>query len=435
MLWKLGAGVPLLLAGSSVHALVTAIRVEGSGLSRADDAFLNELERATFRYFSDFAHPETGLVKDRNHVTREDKREIASIAATGFGLTALCIADGRGWLPRGEARQRARTALQFLGERMPHEHGFFYHFVNWQTGEREWKCELSSIDTAILLCGVLTCRQYFRDSQIRKWADEIYDRMDWVWMMNGGELLSHGWKPESGFLKYRWDTYCEHMMLYLLAIGAKRHPIPAATWENWKRPRFEYGGLRYISAPDPLFVHQYSHAWFDFRGQHDRHADYFENSVIATKAHRAFCLSLANRFPHFREDVWGITASDSRKGYVVWGGPPELGPIDGSIVPSAVAGSLPFLATECMRCLQTLREQYGSQAWTRYGFADAFNPADGWVGPDIIGINAGITLLMAENARTGFVWQTFMKNREIVNALKNVGFRAAKVKATGALRR
>ena len=324
MLWKLGAGVTL-LTGTPAHALVAAIRVEGSGLSRADDALLDELEHATFRFFAECTHPETGLVKDRNHVIGEDKREIASIAATGFGLTALCIADGRGWLPRGEARRRARTALQFLCERMPHERGFFFHFVNWRTGEREWKCELSSIDTAILLCGVLTCRQHFRDSQIRKWADEIYDRMDWVWMLNGGELLTHGWKPESGFLKSRWAHYCEHMMLYLLAIGARRHPIPTAAWEVWKRPWLEYAGLRYISAPDPLFVHQYSHAWIDFRGLRDRHADYFENSVVATKAHRAFCTSLANKFPHFGQDVWGITASDSRKGYVVWGGPPSWG--------------------------------------------------------------------------------------------------------------
>jgi hypothetical protein len=422
MLWKLGIGAPLLLASNPARAVVASFRVEDSGLSQADDAFLEELERATFHYFADCAHPDSGLVKDRHHVTGTDDRPVASIAATGFGLSALCIADGRGWLPRGEARQRARAALQFLCERMPHEHGFFYHFVNWRTGEREWKCELSSIDTALLLCGVLTCRQHFRDGEIRKWATEIYDRMDWVWMMNGGELLTHGWKPESGFLKSRWAHYCEHMMLYLPAIGARRHPIPAAAWDAWKRPWFEYAGLRYISGTDPLFVHQYSHAWIDFRGQRDRHADYFENSVLATKAHRAFCIGLAKKFPHYGEDVWGITASDSRKGYVVWGGPPELGPIDGSIVPSAAAGSLPFLTAECLRCLRTLRERYPKQSWTRYGFADAFNPADDWVGPDVIGINAGITILMAENTRSGFVWETFMKNKEVIDAMKKVGF-------------
>lgn len=396
---------------------------EQPALSAADRSFLDEVERATFRFFADNAHPATGLVKDRNHIVGEDDRQIASIAATGFGLTALCIADERGWLKRGEAAQRVRTTLRFLRERMPQEHGFFYHFVNWQTGEREWKCELSSIDTAILLCGVLTCRQHFRDAEIRRLAGEIYDRVDWAWMLNGGKFLAHGWKPESGFLAARWDTYCEHMMLYLLAIGARQHPIPATAWDEWKRPWFEYGGHRYLSPREPIFVHQYSHAWFDFRGKRDRHANYFENSVLAARAHRAFCASLAGKFPHFADDVWGITASDSPKGYVVWGGPPEIGPLDGSLVPSAPAGSLPFLPAESIRCLRTFRDFYGALAWTRYGFADAFNPATGWVGPDVIGINAGISLLMAENARSGFVWKTFAKNKEVRSALAKVGFR------------
>jgi len=422
MLLRLGLGAPFVFGANPSGAVVAGFEVEVTRPSAEDDAFLEELERATFRYFTDATHPATGLVKDRHHTDSADDRPVASIAATGFGLTALCIADECGWLPRDEARQRARTALQFLHERMPQERGFFYHFVNWQTGEREWNCELSSIDTALLLCGVLTCRQHFHDNEIRKSAEEIYDRMDWVWMMNGGDLLTHGWKPESGFLKSRWDNYCEHMMLYLLAIGARKHAIPAAAWDAWKRPQIEYAGLRYITPREPLFVHQYSHAWVDFRGQRDRYADYFHNSVIATKAHRIFCTRLVKKFPHFGEDVWGITASDSRKGYVVWGGPPEFGPLDGSLVPSAVAGSLPFLPTECLRCLRTLRERYGKQSWTRYGFADAFNPADGWVGPDVIGINAGITLLMAENLRSGSVWKIFMKNHEVLNAMKRVGF-------------
>jgi hypothetical protein len=425
-LMRLGLGGPLLLGANHARAVLADFKIEESQLSKEEDAFLEELGQVTFRYFIDATHPVTGLVKDRHHVTGKDDRPVASMAATGFGLTALCIADERGWLPSAEARERARTTLKFLRERMPHERGFFYHFVNWQTGEREWNCELSSIDSALLLCGVLTCRQHFRDNEIRQWAEAIYDRMDWRWMMNGGDLLTHGWKPESGFLKSRWDTYCEHMMLYLLAIGARHHAIPAAAWDAWKRPWFEFAGVRYITPREPLFVHQYSHAWIDFRGQRDRHADYFENSVTATKAHSLFCTRLAGKFPHFGEDVWGITASDSRKGYVVWGGPPELGPLDGSLVPSAVAGSLPFLPKECLRCLRTLRERYSKQSWTRYGFADAFNPADGWVGPDVIGINAGITLLMADNARSGFVWRTFMKNQEVVDAMKRVGFRKAR---------
>lgn len=423
LLRNLSWSAPLLLLSSRSTLLAASARRTTPTLTAADDALLEEIERATFTFFQENAHPETGLVRDRCHVNGEDRREVASVAATGFGLTALCIADQRRWLKPGEAAARVRTTLQFLHERMPHEHGFFYHFVNWRNGEREWRCELSSIDTAILICGVLTCRQHFRDRQIRQLAQEIYERVDWAWMLNGQSLLSHGWKPETGFLKARWDTYCEHMLLYLLAIGARRHAIPAAAWEEWKRPWVEYRGFRYLSPREPIFVHQYSHAWFDFHGKRDRHADYFANSVVATQAHQAFCAGLADRWPHFSQDVWGITASDSARGYVAWGGPPEIGELDGTLVPSAAAGSLPFLLQDCVRCLRQFRERHTAAAWTRFGLADAFNPAKGWVGPDVIGINAGISLLMAENARTGFVWNTFMENPEARRAMKLVGFR------------
>lgn len=211
MLRSVALGAPLLLARIPARQLVAATPPAQTGFSPEDDAFLDELERATFQYFAECAHPETGLVKDRNRTQGADDREVASIAATGFGLTALCIADARGWLRHAEAVQRARTALRFLRHRMPHERGFFYHFVNWRSGERVWKCELSSIDTAILLCGVLTCREHFPGKEMRALTDSIYDRVDWAWMMNDGPLLTHGWKPETGFLKARWDAYCEHM--------------------------------------------------------------------------------------------------------------------------------------------------------------------------------------------------------------------------------
>ena len=425
MLRKLGAGLPALLGGTAAVRLSAAEAKPPPRLSAADEDFLDELERVTFRFFWECADPETGLVKDRELAGGGGPTNVASLAATGFGLSSLCIADQRGWLRPGEARERARATLRFLHDRMPHEHGFFYHFVDWRSGERVWQCELSSIDTAILLCGVLTCRQHFlQDAEIRRLAGAICDRVNWEWMTQGGPLLIHGWKPESGFLKSRWDTYCEHMMLYLLAIGAAKHAIPAASWQAWKRPSFEYGGARFIQdrfAP-LLFVHQYSHAWFDFRGRRDRHADYFENSVTATKAHRQFCLSLRAEFPHFSEDLWGITASESSKGYVAWGGPPRTGPVDGTLVPCAAAGSLPFLPAEGVRCLRALRDRFGGRAWKRYGFVDAFNPATNWFSDHVIGINAGITLLMAENARTGFVWRTFMKNQEVRRGMERAGF-------------
>lgn len=392
-------------------------------LGREDDAFLEDLERTTFRFFDECAHPRTGLVKDRSLADRNDEREIASIAATGFGLSALCVADSRGWISHAQARERVMATLRFLTSELPNEHGFFFHFVNWRTGERLWSCELSSIDTALLLAGVLTCRAYFADPEIRRLAKGLYDRVDWPWMANGGSVLRMGWKPESGFLESSWDVYSELMALYLLAIGANEHPLSPASWRAWRRPWVEYKGYRYVSVDAPLFVHQYSHAWFDFQGVRDDTLDYFENSVTATRAHRQFCIDLGREFLVFGEDLWGISASDSAGGYVAWGGPPRQGPLDGTLVPCAAAGSLPFTPSECLRCLRSMRARFGDRAWRRYGFVDAFNPAKGWFDPDVIGIDAGITLLMAENLRTRLLWRIFMQNAEARRAMKLVGFK------------
>jgi len=413
------------LAGAAAGLATFPLPCVARTIGRLSDAeFLNELERAAGLYFWEAADSATGLVKDRVRADgSSDPRQIASIAATGFGLTALCIAHKRRYLDRTKVRQRVATTLRFLWEKLPHEHGFYFHFINARTGEREWKSELSSIDTSLLLCGVLTAREYFNDREIRHLATQIYERVDWPWMLNGSEALSHGWYPEKGFIKSRWDHYCELMMIYLLAIGSPTHPVHPSAWEAFTRPPFEYEGIRYINSPAPLFVHQYSHAWFDFRRQRDRHADYFDNSVLATKAHIRFCANLRPRFPHFSEDLWGITASDGAKGYFAWGGPPEQGPLDGTIVPCAAAGSLPFLPKECLRTLRVMRSRFGEAVWKRYGFIDAFNPQTGWFAPDVIGIDVGISMLMAENTRTGFVWETFMKNREARIAMDKVGFK------------
>jgi hypothetical protein len=213
------------------------------------------------------------------------------------------------------------------------------------------------------------------------------------------------------------------MMMYLLGLGSVPYPLRVETWTAWKRSTFEYDGLRYIGSFAPLFVHQYSQAWFDFRGKHDKYANYFKNSAIATDVHRRFCLELAKLFPDYSDDLWGITASDSQKGYVIWGGPPSTGPIDGTVVPSASAGSLPFLPQPVMRVLQNIKSHYGG-AWCRYGFVNAFNPLKNWYDTDVIGIDTGITMLMAENARTGFVWETFMKNSEAQRGMERAGFKA-----------
>jgi hypothetical protein len=391
-------------------------------LSAQDDEFLEGLEHSNFLFFWEQGNPQTGLIKDRCNVRSKDTSLGASIASTGFGLTAICIGEKRGYVSHADARQRVFQSLWFLFRKLPTHRGFFYHFANINTGERMWDSEVSSVDTAILLCGILTCRQHFQDDAIEELAGAIFDRVDWTWLSEDTSLLSHGWTPELGFIPSRWDLYSELMMMYLLGMGSTSHPLSSDAWFAWKRTVFEYDGLRYVGSFAPLFVHQYSQAWFDFRGKRDHFADYFQNSVIATDVHRRFCLELNEQFSDYSNALWGITASDSQKGYVAWGGPPAMGPIDGTIVPAATGGSLPFLPDATMRVLRTVHDHYG-KAWCRYGFIDAFNPLTDWYDTDVIGIDTGITMLMAENARTGFVWETFMKNPEARRGMENAGFK------------
>jgi len=410
--------IPIVGWGEERRAFVEPPRVPYKG---SDEELLDEIERCAFEYFWKEASENTGQVKDRATAAGNDAHSIASIAATGFGLSGLCIGAARGYRKVDEIVGRVRATLRFLWEVLPHEHGFYYHFVDMSSGERQWKCEISSIDTSLLLCGVLMTRQHFQDARIQDLATKIYERVDWTWMLNGGATFSMGWKPESGFLAARWNHYCELMMIYLLAMGSPTHPVPPETWKAWTRPRVKFQGIEYISGDDPLFTHQYTQAWFDFRGKRDAYADYFENSVKATKAHKQFCVSLKEEFPDYSDSLWGITASDSAVGYQAWGGPPRLGTLDGSVVPCATGGSLPFLFADCMQVLRTMRERY-PKSWGRYGFVDAFNPLKNWYNPDVLGIDLGITMLMAENQRTGFVWDTFMKNREAQKGMERAGF-------------
>jgi hypothetical protein len=390
-------------------------------LAPEDDPFLSEVEHANFLYFTEQANPQTGLVRDRCNVRSESSGVVASIAATGFGLTALCIGHQRGFLSLAEANARVLGALRFLWKKVPVHRGFYFHWADINTGERIWDSEVSSVDTAILLCGILTCRQHFQHSEITQLAHQIFNRVDWTWLSEDTSLLPHGWTPDVGFLPYRWDYYSELMMMYLLGLGSYSHPLPVDAWHAWKRINFEYDGLRYIGSYAPLFVHQYSQAWFDFRKKRDRYADYFQNSVIATDVHRRFCLELGRQFSDYSDDLWGITASDSENGYVIWGGPPTMGLIDGTVVPSAAAGSLPFLPQPVMRVLRTIKSRYPA-AWSRYGFVNAFNPLKNWFDSDVIGIDTGITMLMAENTRSGFVWDTFMRNSEARRGMALAGF-------------
>ena len=385
---------------------------------------MEDIEKAGFLFFWEQADPTTGQVKDRALAAGNDSRTISSVAATGFGLTALCIGDQRGYQPTANIAARVQATLSFLLNQMQPGgmNGFFYHFVDMTTGARAFNSEVSSIDTAILLCGALMCRQHFsQDPQIPGLATQIYNKVNFAWMLDGGTTLSMGWTPEKGFITARWDTYNELMMLYLLGMASPTFPIPASSWWAWTRPSFTYQGFTYISSGAPLFTHQYSHAWFDFRNKKDAFANYFQNSINATMAHRLFCISLAGQFSDYSSDLWGITASDSAKGYVAWGGPPALGPIDGSIVPCATAGSLPFDFSAAIHVLRWIRGHY-AQAWQRYGYVDAFNPLTAWYDPDVIGIDLGISTLMAENQRTQFVWNTFMKDPAAQNGMSLAGF-------------
>jgi hypothetical protein len=412
------------LAASYTEAQTSAPIGSASGapvLSAEDDQFLNDLEHASFLFFWEQGSPKTGMVKDRCNVHNDNQAQAASIAATGFGLTALCIGEQRGFISAGDALQRVFATLRFLWRKLPNHRGFFYHFANPETGERMFDSEVSSVDTAILLCGVLTCRQHFRNSGVAQLANLIFNRVDWTWLSEDTSLLTHGWTPEIGFLPSRWEYYSELMMMYLLGMGSSAYPLKQETWNAWKRLTFEYEGMRYIGSFAPLFVHQYSQAWFDFRGQRDKYADYFQNSVTATEVHRRFCIELGKQYPDYSEDLWGITASDSQHGYVAWGGPPAMGPIDGTVVPSAAGGALPFLPAATMRVLNTIRSRYPA-AWTKYGFVNAFNPLKNWYDSDVIGIDTGIILLMAENLRSRFVWDTFMKTAEAQRGMERAGF-------------
>lgn len=414
---------------SAVHALSSspASAKPANPFNPEDDKLLDDLERAIFRFFWEQIGPRTGLVKDRCNARKAaaDDSKVASIASTGFGLTAICIAEKRGFIPRSEARQRVVQTLEFLSAKLPHHRGFFYHWADINTGERVWDSEVSSVDTAILLCGILTCRTHFRDTDITLLAHGITNRVEWTWLSEDTSLLPHGWRPEMGFLPYRWDYYNEMMMMYLLGLGSPTYPLRTEAWDAWKRTQFDYEGQRYIGSFAPLFVHQYSQAWFDFRGKRDRYADYFQNSITATRVHRRFCIELGNRFPDYSPDLWGITASDSQHGYVIWGGPPATGPIDGTVAPAAAGGSLPFLPRETVRVLRTIHDRYPN-ATSVYGFVDAFNPLKNWYDTDVVGIDAGITMLMAENARTGYLWEVFMQNPEAQRGMDRAGFKPYK---------
>jgi hypothetical protein len=404
-----------------------------------DEAFLDDLTRRGVMFFYDEQNPITGLMPDRARAVGGVSNDVASVASVGFGLTSLCIGVERGWISRDDAYAKSLKVLKFLRDKAPQERGHFYHFLNMRTGERVWNCEVSNIDTAILMAGALCVRQYYPGTEAAQIADELYQNVQWDWMAREDGTLSMGWKPEKhvdmepgatgdggAFIKARWDHFNEGPLIYLLALGSKKHPLPAQSWQAWKRNSpMEYAGLKFMQCP-PLFTHQYPWCWFDVRGQRDDHLNYFHNSQLATIAQRQWTIDeLSKQFPTYGENMWGLTASDFAGGYTAFGGPPAQGPIDGTIVPCAAGGSLAFTPKLAVDALRHMKATHGDKVYRKYGFVDAFNPATGWIAADVLGIDVGATVLMAENARTGFVWKLFMSCPEAQAGLKAAGFRPA----------
>lgn len=402
-----------------------------AGFTKGDEAFLDELQRKAFLYFEEQADPVTGLTKDRAGNFGGGDRGVASMAATGFGLTALTIGERRGWISRRDAYRRALTTLRHLRSRQVHEHGWFHHFVDAATGKPADHAEVSSIDTALLLAGALAAGRHFAGTEVERLAREIYERVDFPWMMTDGGAkpesltLSMGWTPK-GFIAARWDAYSEHQILYILGLGSPTHPLPAAAWREWARPKA--GPLTQASAP--LFTHQYSQLWLDLRGWRDAGQDYFANTVEATLAHRAASIAARKDYPTYGPECWGFTACDGPDGYRAYGTYPGGGERDGTVAPAAAGGSAAHTPGLSVAALRRMKERYGDRIWGRYGFSDSFNAdprrkerfnAEGlWRSPDAVGIDQGAILLAVENARDGGVWREFMGAGPVRRAFKRI---------------
>ncbi|MEP6620229.1 MAG: glucoamylase family protein [bacterium] len=436
-------------------------------------AFIDTLSRRTFDFFWLTTNAKNGLTPDR-----WPTKSFSSVAAVGFALTAYPIGVQHGWVTRDAARERVLTTLRFFwnapqgaeGTNVTGHHGFFYHFLDMDTGYRFDRVELSTIDTALLLAGALTCREYFNgsdagDREVRSLADSLYARVDWTWAKNGGTLVNMGWRPEPaanqdarGFNISTWRGYDEGMLLYILAIGSPTHPIDPTAWAEWthtyKWDRFQ--GQDYLQFA-PLFGHQYSHVWIDFRSVQDAYMrakgiDYFENSRRATYAHRSYATSNPNGWRGYTADIWGLSASDGpldstftvdgkpRTFHTYWArgvGMDELND-DGTLVPTAAGGSVAFAPEIAVPALLAMRKTYGDGVFGQYGFVDAFNPTlraagpplhhgrivEGlsWFDTDYLGIDQGPILAMVENWQSGFVWDLMKHNQSIVRGMCRAGF-------------
>jgi hypothetical protein len=421
----------------------------------ANDPFLDSLSEKTFYYFWDLTNPTNGLVPDRWPTP-----SFSSIAATGFGLTSYLVGVERGYITREAAASRVLTTLRFFQNAPQSDaeagvtgnHGFFYHFLDMKTGLRFQNVELSTIDTGLLMAGVLSCQSYFdqdnaAETGIRQAADSLYRAVEWDWAMEGKETMSMGWHPGRGFLQARWKGYNEAMILLILGLGSPTHSIPAESWDSWTST---YQWNSYQGYPQvnfgPLFGHQYSHMYIDFRGiqdayMKDKGIDYFENSRRATLSNRLYCVSNPAGWDGYAENVWGLTACDgpgndknanpniSFMGYSARGASQWYVVDDGTLAPTAAGGSIPFAPEVCIPALKQMAATWGEKVYGPYGFKDAFNPSfrhrdgtKGWFDVDYLGIDQGPIIIQLANYRNGFVWEIMKKNPYIREGLRKAGF-------------
>ena len=408
-------------------------------------------------WFWQTTNPANGLTPDR-----WPTQSFSSVAAIGFALTAYPIGVERGYVGRAAVADRVLTTLKFLWYAPQSDHpnqatgykGFFYHFLDHESGLRFEKVELSTIDTALLLAGILMCQSYFdrqnrAEKDIRAYVDSVYRRVDWRWAQSRPPRVALGWYPDRGFIEHDWKGYDEAMILYILALGSPTYGIEPEAWGAWTETYVwaSYYGAEFVSF-GPLFGHQYSHCWIDFRGIQDPYMkakgiDYFENARRATYSQRAYAKENPRKYRDYSENIWGLTACDGpgdkaftvdgqkRRflGYAARGVSFDWVNDDGTIAPTAAGGSLAFAPEICLPALKTMREKYGSQLFREYGFADAFNPTyitpstpDGWFDVDYLGIDQGPIVIMIENLRSEFIWKTMQKNPYVVRGLNRAGF-------------
>ncbi len=390
-----------------------------------DTLLLKEL-KASYRFFIKEANTDLksrgyGLIKDKDMYADH----IASIASVGYGLAALVIGVNRKWISYEKAYKRADKTLDTFLNYVEGKNGFYYHFVNIQTGKREWNCEISIIDTAIFICGAILVGEYFKGS-VKQKAEELYKRINWKWYQNKeNNYFYMGYKPETGFWG-NWDMYAEQLMLYVLGVSSPTYSIPKTMYDDMNKEKCTYEGIEDIiyTYCGTLFTYQFSHAWIDFRGKKDEKGiDWFENSIKATLANRIYCIKNKDRFKTFGENSWGLTACVGPNGYSGgYGAMPALADVDtqndGTVTPCGVAGSIVFTPELSIKALENFYNHY-PKLWGKYGFIDGYNLEDGeWYSKEVIGIDKGISMMMIENYLSQLPWKYFMKNEYVQKGLE-----------------